>query len=368
MTRTPPTSSSVFRILCRVLGGQDQTALKECIASTLLPQLFNMAHSEDLLPALAVRCNEQDIDTLVFGEEKADALKQALMNNTLRNMKISAQALKFTRQLNQAGITPLFLKGTARLLTSESENLGFRKQIDIDLIVRPEELDAAGDVFLADGYSFCEFPDNSAAVPIAPGDTVSAIKRSAAHHHLPPLVKAGYAATVELHRHFLPRRFQRCNPLNPLFGSARKTASHGATFYVPSTEYQLIHLVLGKLVTDGHLARRSFPIREACDLIDLLDNAEGDVDQQLVVQHCGSNFALFFALVVELMAYHPRTTITELVDASKYIRMMQKRYDSPATGKLLDAYARAQHLAHALVYSPAKLPAYMNRMIPLSRL
>jgi hypothetical protein len=85
MTRTPPTSSSVFRILCRVVVGHDQAALKECIAATSLPQLFNMAHSEDLLPALAVRRNEQDIDTLVFGEERAGLLKQALMDNTLRN-------------------------------------------------------------------------------------------------------------------------------------------------------------------------------------------------------------------------------------------------------------------------------------------
>lgn len=351
-----------------MLGGQDETALKECIAARLFQPLFELAQMQDLLPALAVRCNEQDVDRGALGEEKAEALKQALMDNTLRNMQISAQALKFTRQLNQAGITPLFLKGTARLLTSESENLGFRKQVDIDLIVRPEELDAAGDVFLADGYSFCEFPDNSAAVPIAPGDTVSAIKRSAAHHHLPPLVKPGYATTVELHRHFLPGRFQRNNPLEPLFGSARQVESHGATFNVPSTEYQLIHLILGKLVHDGHLARRTFPIREASDLIDLLDNAEVDIDQQLVVQRCGSNFALFFALVSELMAFRPRITIIELVDASKYIQMMQKRYDSPATRKLLDAYARAQHLAHALVYSPAKLPAYMNRMISSSRL
>ena len=72
-------------MLCGVLGGGDQTALKECITAALPPQLFNMAHIEDLLPALAVRCNEQDIDTLVFGEERAGLLEQALMDNTLRN-------------------------------------------------------------------------------------------------------------------------------------------------------------------------------------------------------------------------------------------------------------------------------------------
>ena len=362
MTRTPPTSSSVFRILCRVVGGHDQAALKECIAATSLRQLFNMAHSQDLLPALAVRCNEQDIDTLVFGEERADLLKQALMDNTLRNMEISAQALKFTRQLNRAGITPLFLKGTAQLLTSESENIGFRKQIDIDLIVKPAELEAAGDAFLADGYSFCKFPDNATAVPIIPGDTVRAMKSSAAHHHLPPLVKGGYAATVELHRHFLDRRFQRGNPVEALFSNALLFERHGATFRVPSSEHQIIHLVLGKFVNDGHLARRTFPIREACDLIDLLEGAEGAVDQKLVQQHCGGSFPLFYSLVCELMNYPRRTRIAEFEDTSKFTWMMQKSFESHAVRKVLDAYARTEYLAHALAYNPTKLLDYLRRL------
>jgi hypothetical protein len=363
MTSSQSTSGSAFRILCRVLGGQDQAALKECTTIALLQQVFSMAHSEDLLPALAVRCGEQDFDTLLFGGDRADLLKQSLMENTLRNMEISAQALKLTKQLNRAGITPLFLKGTARLLGSESENLGFRKQVDIDLIVQPVELEAAGDAFLADGYRFCKFPDLSNAVPLSPGDTVSAINISAAHHHLPPLVKGGYAATVELHRHFLPKRFQYYTPLDPLFDSAKKTESHGATFYVPSTEYQLIHLLLGKLVHDGHLTRRTFPIREACDLIDILENADHDVDQRLVLQHCGRSFPLFYALVCELTNYPRRSSIAEVEDTSKFTWMMWKSFDSYAIRKALDLYARAEYLAHALAYSPSKLSAYLRRIV-----
>jgi Uncharacterised nucleotidyltransferase len=349
-------------MLCRVVGGHDQAALRKCITTASLPQLFNMARNQDLLPSLAVRCNEQDIDTLVFGEESADLLKQALMDNTLRNMEISAQALKFTRQLNGAGITPLFLKGTVRLLISASESLGFRKQIDIDLIVQPAELEAAGDVFLADGYSFCKFPDNSTAVPIRPGDTVSAMKLSAAHHHLPPLVKGGYAATVELHRHFLPRRFQRNNPLDPLFGSARKIERHGATFYVPSTEYQLIHLILGKVVHDGYLARRAFPIREACDYIELLNKAEGKLDQSLVARHCGASHATFSQLVTALTGYVPQELLSNAEDIALRMQIMQKRYNSTVIAKILDVHARVVHLSHALLYSPAKLPAYLRRL------
>jgi hypothetical protein len=361
MTRTPSTNWSVFRVLCRVLGGQDQKALKECIDARQLSQLFELAQLHDVLPALAVRCNEQDVGSTVLGEEKAALLKQALMDNTQRNMKISAQALKLTRQLNLAGNTPLFLKGTARLLTSESENIGFRKQIDIDLIVQPTELEAAGDAFLADGYSFCQFPDNTSAVPIEPGDAASAIKLSTAHHHLPPLVKNGYAATVELHRHFLPSRFQRNNPLGPLFVSAHRVESHGATFKVPRAEHQLIHLILGKLVHDGYLARRTFPIREACDYIELLNSVEGRIDQGLVAQHCGTNHATFSQLVTVLTGYTLREPLNKAGDITLRMQMMQKRYNSPVIAKILDAHARAVHLTQSMLSNPAKLPAYLRR-------
>ena len=289
------------------------------------------------------------------------------MANTLRNMEISAQALKFTRQLNQAGIIPLFLKGTAQLLTSEAANLGFRQQADIDLIVQPAEIEAAGNVFLADGYSYYDFSGNSFSAPTKLCDTVSAIKHSAAHHHLPPLVKTGYDATVELHSHFLDRRFQSGNPLEALFSDALLYNRYGTTFRVPSTEHQIIHLILGKFINDGHMARRTFPIREACDLIDLLESADGEVNQELVLQHCGRIFPLFHALVCELMKYVPRTSIAAWENPSSFIRIMQKRFESHAVCTLLDAKARVEYLAHALAYSPAKLPAYLRRTIALNQ-
>jgi hypothetical protein len=367
MTGTFPPNSSVYQLLCRILGGRDQTALNECVDAGLIPRLMDMAHAHDALPALAVRCHEQQAGSDVLGVEEAALLRAALLENTRQNMGIIAQSLKLTRRLNDAGITPLFLKGTARLLVEDSSNRGFRKQIDIDLLVQPHEIVAAAEAIAADGYRFYQFAEDGSAVPVVPGDAAHVVRSSTAHHHLPPLVNEKYSATVELHRHFLPGRFQRDNPLDPLFATAHGVESHGAAFRVPSTEHQLIHLILGTVVHDGHLARRSFPVREACDLIELLDNTRGEIDERLVMQRCGSNLALFYALVCELMAYRPRTTITRPVDTSKYLRVMQKRYDSPTAGKLLDAYARAQYLVHALVYSPAKLPAYLHRTMLSSR-
>jgi hypothetical protein len=356
------TNWELFRRLCRVIGGQDDHTLAETVATGLFPALVDMAQHQDLLPALAVRCEEQLASNEITNSPESKLLTQALRDNTLRNMQISAQALKLTRQLNAAGITPLFLKGTIQLLAQDAKNLGFRKQVDIDLLVEPKQLEAAADVFLAHGYGFYEFSDDPTSKPTLLPDTFTAIKRSAAHHHLPPLAKDGYATTVELHRHFLPKRFQRKNPLQPLFNTASEQQSHGANFLIPSADYQIIHLLLGKVIHDGHLARRTFPIREACDYINVLENKKESINQDLVAQHCGKAYPIFSQLVADFMIYKPGGTIINTGDISRRLQIMQKRYDSPGLAKLLDAHARALHLGYSLLHSPAKLPAYLNRL------
>lgn len=358
MNHNQPSNWDIFKTLCAVLGDQDKQPLAEAAAQQRLPLLFNMAQEQDLLPALAYRCNQQTINRQALDEPKWDALKQALMGNTLRNMKVSAQALKLARQLNQAGIIPLFLKGTAQLLTKQSDQLGFRKQVDIDFLVEPQQLEAAADILLEDGYRYYPMDKRQSGFQ----DTRSAMKASAAHHHLPPLAKNGYASTVELHRHFLPRRFQSKNPLTSLFRTATSQESHGAQFLVPSPEYQMIHLVLGKLIHDGHLARRTLPIREACDYITVLENSGGHLNQAQIEKHCGKHFATFTQLVRELMAYSPKQANPKTKDITKRLQTMQRRYNSPAIGILLNSYARTLYLTQSLIHSPAKLPTYLRRL------
>lgn len=365
MSVSQPDPLLIFRTLCTVLGGQDPSALDACIAAGQLNPLFDIAYSEDVLPALAVRGNERLVDWQPLGKARADQLRQSLRANTLRNMTISAQALKLTRQLNQAGITPLLLKGTARLLLTQDEKLGFRKQADIDLLVRPEELEAAGNVFLADGYRFQLTSSDASSAPKMLADAREAIKLSAAHHHLPPLFKPGYAASVELHRHHLPKRFQRDNPLPPLFNSAQACERQGAAFLVPASEHQVIHLILGKLVHDGYFARRAFPIREACDFIDLLQSAGNSLDLPLIEQHCGPGFGLFLALVAQLMEFQTPLSVAvgSREAAAHFIRRMRQRFDSRLVRVLLDKRARLEHLSRELAHSPGKLPDYLGRAL-----
>ena len=362
MNQTKTTNWSLFKILCRILGGQDNHTLADSVSAGLLPQLLDMARVHDVLPALAVRYNEHFDTTLALQSREGETLAQALRKNTLRNMKISAQALKLTRTLNNTGITPLFLKGTVQLLAEDAADIGFRQQVDIDFLVERAHLESASDALLADGYRFYQFPHRANRNPGPVIDTRTAVKLGAIHHHLPPLAKDGYDTTVELHSHFLPKRFQDDNPLAPLFATAILRENRSARFLIPSTEHSVIQLILGKLVNDGHLTRRTFPLREACDIINLLNSAKSGIDQTMIEIRCGKKFALFYQLVVEFMAYTPAISIDISEDISNYIQIMRRRQNSAALSTLLDTYARAQHLTSQLTHNPEKLPAYLRRL------
>jgi hypothetical protein len=47
---------TIFQALCRLMGGQDDDALKHILDDDLLPQVIEQAKSQDVLPTLAVRC------------------------------------------------------------------------------------------------------------------------------------------------------------------------------------------------------------------------------------------------------------------------------------------------------------------------
>lgn len=353
---------TIFKSLCRVIGGQDKGALRRAYEDGILPRLVQMADRQDLLPALALRVDEQPDMKHLLAEPDSQKLQQALYANTGRNMQTVVQALNLARSLNEAGITPTFLKGTAQLLTVNQARVGFRRQLDIDLVLAPEELKAGCQALLDAGYGFYRGASNTNARPDVFHDLKAAFSTSAAHHHLPPMVIEGHKTCVELHRHFLPRRFQRHNPLAPLLGSAQQHQRHGATFRVPTAEYQLIHMVLGKLVNDSYLARRDFPIREGCDYIELLEREEGKIDTGRVERHCAGNYAIFTQLVAELMGYKTAETAARAGIIKRRLRLMEMRYNSAGMEKLLNAQARAIHLGNDLVYSPTKLPAYLRRL------
>jgi hypothetical protein len=73
--------------------------------------------------------------------------------NEIRNERLNAQLEEAVLALNGVGIIPLLIKGAAMLATSQPSVRALRLMSDLDLIVRPDEIDAAKKGLAAIGYS-----------------------------------------------------------------------------------------------------------------------------------------------------------------------------------------------------------------------
>ena len=73
--------------------------------------------------------------------------------NRERNHRIIDQAIEISKLLNEYGITPVFLKGTAHLLDGLYEDIAERQIGDIDLMVDESEMVRAAEILIASGYT-----------------------------------------------------------------------------------------------------------------------------------------------------------------------------------------------------------------------
>jgi hypothetical protein len=290
-----------------------------------------------------------------------EKLTEALLLNTRRKLQIKSQAIKLSRVLNGIGISPLFLKGTALLLEDDDTPVGFRKQVDIDVLIEQDDLQAACDALCQDGYAFYDLTGKE---PVTFSDTRRALALGAHHHHLPPLAKPGYDATVEIHKHPLRRRFQSALPLQAIYQSARTCQSHGASYRVSSPSFQLMQLVLGEFIHDGYAARFEFPVRAGHDYMAILDKNRADFTE-IGLSPLGNPYQkklqLFEQLATELMASPAQMRLFQPVPIKKRVQIMEKRYESTTLATALDMQARWRYLGLSLWHDRGKLPGYLKR-------
>lgn len=355
-------SWSLFKLLCHwVCQGNDSAPAQLSAVALDYDSLLELAREQQVEAALAQRLDIPD-GLPALPELHRTSLQAAAMETSRRNLQITAQALKLARCLNRVGIVPMFLKGTAGLLREGGMRTGFRQQLDVDLIVPANELENAATALMEDGYGFCTGQDPISGKPLLAEGGYSRRARNEAHHHLLPMVKPGYACTVELHRHFLPRRYQNANPLGLLLARGRKLERHDSSFLVPDTEHELIHMIIGRFVHDGYAARYDFPIRSGLDFITALSASSHEPDWDFIAYRCGGTLNLFRELVSELGGYPERSAAGRSRETAAWLRRIERRYNAPGWARLLDGQARLRHLASSLRYTPAKLPGYLGRM------
>ncbi len=345
-----------FQILGQLLGRGNHPLLDQVNAGLLL----TLAQKHRVLSALAIRLEEHANVPEQLAEHTTE-LRRRRQDTVQKNLLISSQALKIVAALNRANITPLVLKGTARLLGEPDANLGLREQADIDLWLSRETLAQGCTALLDQGYRFWVNPHRHRAQPILTDDLVEAIKLGRHHHHLPPLVKAPYVASVEIHTHWLPARLQPALTCDRMSEYSQLHTLRNTQFNVPSAPSQLLQHFLGSHVGDTYADRHDFSLRTGLDVIQLLaknrDETIENAAQQLTHP---TALAVFISLTNTLLTAEgeePRPDHLTL----KEQQYLARRYRHPGWAKLYDIRAHSLHLLKSLRHTPRKLPGYLRR-------
>jgi hypothetical protein len=184
-----------------------------------------------------------------------DFLQDVLQRNRQRNGRLRAQLEGAVLQLNRSHITPVLLKGAAALLCDDGPRRDGRMLCDLDLLVRPDEVDEAIGALQAGGY---------AVLSRRPGHEVHAVAE---------LMREGEAATIDLHQRppgppgmaEAPQLRRRCS--TETFG--------GAVALLPSPTLQLFFLLLHDQFHDGDYWSGRLNLRHLLDVADLVNTAPG---------------------------------------------------------------------------------------------
>lgn len=118
-------------------------------------------------------------------------LRRPAMAASLTNARLRRQLEAAVRAFNACGVTPVLLKGAARMWKGERD-WELHPSVDLDVLVAPEEIEVARAALLDCGY-FEIMPERFARF------------YEAEHHHTAPLAVEG-GVTVEIHRALGPRR------------------------------------------------------------------------------------------------------------------------------------------------------------------
>jgi hypothetical protein len=244
-----------FAFLCGLLSFSPEeprrAALLRCVASGRLSAawLVRLASDHQVAPAVRGALRRLALEPSL-PDELVDYFDGMETLNRERNRALRAEALSVARLLAGIGVEPVFLKGTADLL-SGGRDPAERFQIDLDLLVPPDQLAASAARLRDAGYQ----AQLHTASPLA--------------HHAAPLWRPGGPCWIELHHTPLAYPGTKLLPGERVAARARQLAVEGVAVRVPAPEDRILHAVAHAGITDFGLALGRAELRLLLDLAHL---------------------------------------------------------------------------------------------------
>lgn len=182
--------------------------------------------------------------------------------NLIRNDRLSAQLTEAVGALNEKGITPLLLKGSAMLTMGHRCQMGRRLLSDLDIFISPEQTERAIDCLFDIGYRVhFQTPDG-------------------ASKSYADLGRPGDAGMIDL---------QESPPGHGFFYSVSGDVKQhcqlfswkGVSAYIPSATYHALTLIIHDQFQDSDYWVGKIDLRHLLDLRDLA-NSSGGIDWKLL--------------------------------------------------------------------------------------
>lgn len=183
------------------------------------------------------------------GPSLMEHLKLIHQMNLQRNEEIISQAVELSQILGEAGIVPVFLKGTGNLLDGLYADSGERIMSDIDLLLEASQLDTAVNILTGAGYVAAEHKW---------GNPVKEL-------HSPPLFHPDYQVGVEVHISPVPPPYNRRFPAELLLRDKREASNQPGCF-VPSDPHKIIHNFIHSQLSNEGAGTGLLQLRDIYDL------------------------------------------------------------------------------------------------------
>ena len=183
-------------------------------------------------------------------------VRDIYQRNLARNGRLAGQLDEAIGALNERGVTPVLLKGAATLATARRARSATRLMADLDLLVAPDQVEAALDALAEAGYEL------HFQTPAESEKWFAELKRP---HDV---------GMIDLHRSAPgPAYFYR--PSGHILDHCELSSVGRGSAYIPTATYQALMLIIHDQFQDYDYWVGEIDVRHLVELRDLANSPEG---------------------------------------------------------------------------------------------
>jgi hypothetical protein len=322
-------------------------------AGTVWEPLVQAANKHLLCPALYGALKHKNLLSSIPADLR-EYLQTLHDYNGERNRRLLDHAEETTLCLNELGVEPVLLKGTANLLSGLYLDQGMRFISDIDMLVPEDRMHDCIHKLREAGYAYLYSPESDSWKD---------------HHHCPPLLKTNRYFGIELHRKLIPRRHQILLDADRVLSDSTSLTIGTGRARIPSLSHRIIHNTAHAQLTDRNYCFGEIQLRQLYDLVLLADNMREEDWQniQSLFRRFGYSRALagYFLAGKTLLNYFPRFEIQQTFASRLYLASLYVQANHQSLMRLGNTVRLAMiysiRLKRLLAYH--KFPKILNREI-----